>query len=76
MRFILGVKSKLTSVATKPLLLFCKSNLFQIVQDDHSFGKEITMYVPMYKTLFVAVFQSVKSFNGSRNCPYARWTIE
>ena len=76
MRLILAVESKLTSVATKPHLFFCKSNLNQTVHEDHSFGQEIEMSVPLYKTLFLAVFQSVEPYNGSRNCPDARWTIE
>lgn len=76
MRFILGVESKLTFVATKPLLFFWKSNLNQTVQEDDSFGKEIRMSVPLYKTLLFAVFQSDNSLNGSRNCLDARCTIK
>jgi hypothetical protein len=71
MRFILGVESKLTSVATKPHLFFCKSNLNQIVNEDHFFGGETKMSVPPYKTLLFAVFQSDESLNGKRNCSHA-----
>jgi hypothetical protein len=76
MRFILGAESKLTSVATKPLLFFCKSNLNQTVHEDYSFGEEINVSDPLYKTLIFAVFQSDESLNGSRNCPHARGTIK
>lgn len=76
MRFILAVESKLTSVATKPHLFFCKSNLNQIVREDHSFGEEIEMSVPLYKTIFLAVFQSDESLSGSRIEKLSRCAVD